>query len=332
MADITRTIKKKDINSELPKEFIFICFASFEERSTTIPFSIEQDRIYKSIVFKGMDSYINEMNSVIKKYADMMCKQIRNSTLIELNLENPIQIAEKLTDTVKNLTCLEKTSLVIDITTFTHETLLILLKLIYVHKNKFTSIYCLYNGAEKYSIGDEPENVWLSKGCRDVRNVIGYPGIIRPAAKTCLIILTGFELERATRLIERIEPDRLMLGNGIDSTHENHTDVIRYFFGKFSQWKNDYRNMNSSEFSFSCKYVEHCINDITKITNENPNENYLIVPLNTKISTIATAHVAIQNSSIQVCYSIPETYNFRYYSSPGENITVITMKNIQDYN
>ena len=192
-------------------------------------------------------------------------------------------------------------------------------------KEKFNSVYYLYNGADKYSVSDELDKAWLSKGCKDVRNVIGYPGLMRPVAKNCLILLTGFELERATRLIELIEPDRLLLGNAEDPISSNNAELMQHFKNKFEVWKNNYNSINCSSFDFSCKDVEKTINILTDITNSNKEENFIIVPLNTKLSTIAAGIVAIQNKNIQVCYSIPETYNINNYSSPSSNVTVVSL-------
>ena len=140
-----------------------------------------------------------------------------------------------------------------------------------------------------------------------------------------LIILTGFELERATRLIELIEPDRLLLGNAKDPISPNNAELMQHFKNKFESWKNNYNSINCSSFDFSCKNVENTISVLEEIINTNNEGNNIIVPLNTKLSTIAVGIVAIQNKNIQVCYSIPETYNIRNYSSPSSNITVVSL-------
>jgi hypothetical protein len=234
-------------------------------------------------------------------------------------------MAGQLTKTIKNIIeCDDIIPLVIDITTFTHEALLMLLKLIYDNKKHFIEIYCLYNGAKEYSVGDSPEHMWLSKGCRDIRNVIGYPGKIFPASKNRLILLTGFEIERATRLIELVEPDIICMGNAVDSTSDNHNDAREHFKVKFMQWKDNYKN-NCEVFEFLCKDIDKTVEAIDEIVNSHTNENHIIVPLNTKLSTISTALVAFQNQRIQVCYSIPEIYNTKNYSSPSETITVVPL-------
>ena len=318
MTDTTFTIDKNEINSILPSRFVFLCSASFEKRSTTIPLSLDPSRISHSVVFRSRgyknDTSLNEIKN-----------KIATSKVIDFDLNNPVSVARSLTEVVKECSSLES-AIVIDITTFTHEILAMLLKLIHDNETKFSSIFCLYNGAADYSNSKENglTQMWLSKGCRDVRNVIGYPGRMRPTAKTSLIILTGFELERATKLIEIIEPDRLMLGFGNDPTHDNHLEPVAFFQEKFENWKKNYKNSNCTEFGFSCKNIEKTTEVLSDLTAD-PDENYIVVPLNTKLSTIASSIVALKNPMIQICYSIPEMYNMDDYSSPGEKITVVNL-------
>lgn len=310
---------KSEFGLYLPKEFVFIGYASFEERSSVIPLAIQNECIKQAYVFRSKGNCDEEAAKRINGYLNNCVD------FIELEICDSINTAREITKTVKKIILGNNRFLVVDITTFTHETLLILLKLIVSNKEKFKRVYYLYNGADKYSISEELDKAWLSKGCKDVRNVIGYPGLIRPVAKNCLILLTGFELERATRLIELIEPDRLLLGNAEDPISSNNAELMRRFKNKFEVWKNNYNSINCSSFNFSCKDVEKTISVLTDITNSNKDDNFIIVPLNTKLSTIAAGIFAIQNKKIQVCYSIPETYNINNYSSPSTNITVLSL-------
>jgi len=317
------TIVKSELSKYLQDKFVFIGYASFEERSTTISLAINPSQISKAIIFHTKENDDLKSRTIISKQSSL------NPEFIELDIKNPIDIGRRMTTKVKEILSMNNTDLVIDITTFTHETLLMLLKLIYTNIKRFSSVKCLYNNAEVYSVNDQPEQAWLSKGCRDVRNVIGYPGLIRPSAKTCLILLTGFELERATKLIELIEPDKLVLGNGLDPLNEKHATLMEYFGKEFLKWQNSYKNIIKTTFGFSCQNIAKTVDELNKIIVENPDDNYIIIPLNTKLSTIAVAIVALQNKRIQVCYSIPEIYNTKNYSKPSDNITIFQLNEIE---
>jgi len=327
MPDSTNTVNKKDINSYVPDKFALLCSASFEERSTTIPLSLDINKIIITKIFRSLK--FDNQNAINK-----ITGKLNDSEIIELDLTNPITVANILTNTIKELSSMKGISLIIDITTFTHEVLAMLLKLIYENKQCFSSILCLYNGASDYSNSKniEVSQMWLTKGCRDVRNIVGYPGRLSPAVKTCLVIFTGFELERATRLIELLEPDKIIFGKGIDATDSNHNKAMEYFHNKFDEWKNNYKYNNCIDVSFSCKNVDETIQIVTELVAKNPDDNFILVPLNTKLSTIAISIVALNNAKIQICYPIPEMYNTENYSSPSDNITIIDLFRIDIFN
>jgi hypothetical protein len=317
-----RTVKKEKIDSCVPKKFALLCSASFEERSTTIPLSLDVNRILYAKILKS-SNYDNK-NSI-----DKISNKIKSIDIVDLDFRHPIAVAKTLTNVIKDLSS-EKISLVIDITTFTHEVLAMLLKLLYDNKQYFLSIRCLYNGASDYSNSKNigVKKMWLTKGCRDVRNIVGYPGRLRLDKKTCLVIFTGFELERATRLIELLEPDRIIFGMGTGSTNHNHQNAINHFRGKFDEWKNNHRYSNCTDIKFSCKNIDETIKIVTDLVSDNPDDNFILVPLNTKLSTIAVSIVALNNPKIQVCYPVPEMYNTENYSTPSDDITVVNLKEI----
>ena len=318
--DALSTFHKDDINSNLHDKYIYICFASFEERSITISLSLDINRIINTTILRNI--------SIDNQFAvNKISERIDNTRIIDLNLNNPTVTAKILTGMIKDLSFYKDTPLVIDITTFTHETLAMLLKLIYEKKKMFTSVFCLYNGASDYSNSkvDGLTQMWLSKGCKDVRNVIGFPGLMRPASKICLVILTGFELERTTKLIELLEPDKIILGKGVDVIHDNHENTIKHFHDKFEEWKENYKHGNCRNIDFSCKDIQKTVNILKELVSENPNDNFIFVPLNTKLSTIATTIVALHNPRIQICYAVPEMYNTKNYSSPDDKITIVDL-------
>jgi len=320
----TKVIDIQDINNSLPLKSTLLSFASFETRSTTFPLSLNDENVSASYIFLNKNAP-TENN---KLHADMINTHFSNAQIIEVVLNDPIVIADSLSKTLEEIICNKDTKpiLIIDITTFTHEVLLILLKMVYNKLDKFESVFCVYTGAENYSIGDAPNQMWLSKGCKDIRNIFGYPGVLRPSEKTCLVILTGFELERATRLIELLEPDRLSLGSGEDPTSENHTAAMEYFRKEFEQWRKEYNNLERDDFSFSCKDINISVQEINKLISKKPDDNYILVPLNTKLSTIALSLLAFTNENLQLCYAVPETYNYKNYSTPGNKITILELK------
>ena len=316
------TTDLKSIESDVPDNVAFLCCASYEERCKSIALALDKSKVNSAFVFY-------DSKYVLTSVASEISGCFSNAEIKQMNLSNPIEVADVFAKTVENIQNREIENIIIDITTFTHESLLILLKILHSFKNVFKKIGCLYTGAGSYGgVSTPPEQKWLSKGCKDVRNVLGYPGILRPAAKTCLIILAGFELERAARLIELLEPDRIAIGNGLDPTNDAISDTMAYFRNKFNEWEKEYKNRICESFDFSCKNIISTVESINSLINSNPNDNYILIPLNTKLSTIASALAALQNPKIQVCYSIPEIYNIENYSTSSDKITFFELSDM----
>lgn len=318
------TIKKyktKEAKRYLKKEYALICFASFEERCRTIPEAIQECTINDVIVLLNVGESAIERNAENAKYIQSLYNK---ASISEIDMDDPISATETIMSVIKSVASSGINNLLVDISTFTHETLLILLRVI--NDNKcFESTTFLYNGASQYSLGDVPEQVWLSKGCKDVRNVIGFPGLIKPSSRTHVIVLSGFEIERLTGLVEMLEPDELSIGEGKDPTHGNHAESMDYFKKKIDRWKKIFSNDAIKLFEFSCSDIVKTTDQLNMIIEDNKGKNIIIVPLNTKLSTLAAGVVALNNEDVQICYSVPEMYNTTGYSEPSDNITIVEL-------
>lgn len=78
-----------------------------------------------------------------------------------------------------------------------------------------------------------------------------------------------------------------------------------------------------------CKYqnigTAKCI---LGIVNKHDGNNNILVPLNTKLSTIAAAIVAVRYPHIQIAYAVTQTYNTDNYSKSGTQVTIVNMKEL----
>lgn len=308
------------INNNIPARCTLVCFASFEERCFSLLKSIDSQKISSAFVFRNVDKPMDANNA---KNTQIIKDCIPSACVKDISLSSSISIADSLFDLVKDLQRDNNKNLVVDITTFTHEALLMLIKNLYLYKESFDSIQLIYNGASEYS-------PWLSKGCKEVRNVIGYPGVFNPAFKYHLVVLTGFEHERTTRLVELMEPDILSIGNGIDPTSNNHLGTMQDAKVQFESWLSNLQSLSSNAFDFSCSHIDDTIRILNEIVLHGEKENLMFVPLNTKLSTISVALVALQNKRIQVIYPIPEIYNLEY-SKAGDSFTIINLLEIPEF-
>jgi hypothetical protein len=302
-----------------PTDSVFICCSSFEERSKCIPNNLKQLNFAEVKVFSNTDSIKTIISNALEIKNLFQCK----SSIIEIKAHDPLFTANSIARTIRELSESAFRKFVIDITTFTHETLLILLKMLWDQKDNIYELRCLYLGASDYSIGEKRGKKWLSKGCKEIRTVFGYPGQLRPGEPTCLIVLVGFEHERATRMIVEMDPEFLLLGKGTSTTHHAHTEPMKYFHKMVSEMVSTRGNVD--EFEFSCSQPDQTANLLRELIEKNPEYNYIVVPLNTKLSTVAVAITAFNIPTLQICYAEPETYNFESYSKPSDQVSIFRL-------
>lgn len=304
------------LKTKFDKKYTFLTCASFEDRSLAIPKNLDIDMITNAVVFttKASDLIMHNCNEMEKIFNDKI-------SIVEIENNNPFSYFDKFLELLDKEISLQHKRLVIDISTFTHEMLLILLKLLNQKKDCFIEIKFLYVGAKEYSIGNNPEEKWLSKGCKVVRNVLGYPGVRLPTNPICLTVLVGFEHERANALVKLMDPEKLFIGHGyIDETcvySKEHMLPMQHFNTVYKMVFSGRSNVKS--FDFCVNDIDDTRSIIQKIISENPNYDHIIVPMNTKTSTIAVGLIALDNPNIQICYAEPEYYNEKNYSKSGES-------------
>lgn len=302
---------------------VFISSSSFEKRCFVIAEHLVSSNINKSIFFYNY----NEVPEIIYN-ANELCKLYPGkSEKISLNSENPLGNFVTISETISQLIIQNQNqNFLIDSTTFTHETLLILLKIFELDQNFLGELYIVYVGASGYSINEINEaDKWLSKGIKTIRTILGYSGFTDPTAKNHLMILFGFESERTKKIIDEYEYEYVSLGFGDvdESIQDNHQKLN---FERHKKLLEDYPN--AKEFSFSLVNPYDTKNALLKHISKYKYENYntVIAPLNNKISTIGACLAAIENSDIQLAYAQPLIYNIDGYSEPNNQIYFFQLK------
>lgn len=306
--------------AKIARGSLFITSASYEVRCLTGA-RVVAGNPRKTIVFWVKDLYptIEANLGEIEKCIGSEC-----IAKVATNIADPIASASAIDQAIMEaLDGNEAQDVLIDITTFTHEHLLFLLKSLSTRKEKIRSLMCMYSGASDYSYNEEGESKWLSKGCAEVRSVVGYPGMIYPGVENVLIIVVGFEHERAECVMDEMVPDSLYLGLGKpDSVTDAAHRAPLLLFSKMLEESIAIRQ-NVHKFSFSANNPDDAFRQLKEVIESTPNSNHIIVPMNTKLSTLAVAAIGLKNSDVQLCYAQPETYNFEAYSKPSGRIDML---------
>jgi len=309
-----KIINLEMLQNEISKKYsVFICSSSFEQRCASVCSVINSNKLIKAFII-----YNREYKSYLKYNLNKQKKILApHYSLVETSLKDPLLTADNMKENIIDYIIKQKPkNILLDITTFSHEGLLILLKLLMSYC-PFSKISCVYTNAREYSVGDEIGQKWLSKGIEEVRAVLGYTGNLIPSKKTHLFLIVGYEYERAISLINMIEPNVLSLGYGKseNATVEKNKEANLHYSNLVSDMSPSYPEIN--KFEISCNDPYKTYKCLEKQIRKYKDDNILIVPMNNKISTIGAGLLALKNERIQVCYGPALTYNILNYSTTG---------------
>lgn len=314
------SLKGKDIVGFFTEKAIdtFIVSSSFESRCFAIANNLVDFNFRQSIVCKVID-----FNSKLCADNCSLLREKLNSSIslqVSLKISDPIFSFFELAKSIVSIFKDEPKKVAIDITNFTHESLLIIYRILETNKRDDDVLYFCYNGAKEYSINEDDRNSkWLTKGVREIRSIIGYPGYSDPSQKNHLMILFGFERERTIRLIDEFEYDTVSLafGSREDSMHPAHQSINEE---RHAEILSLYSNAN--KFIISLTDPETTKQEILQYASKFENDNIVLAPMNNKVSTIGAGMAAIENKNIQLCYLQPNQYNVEGYSEPGDSFYI----------
>lgn len=296
---------------------LFICSASFEDRCLSITSALDIRRVRKSIVCQNRSSYPQMVRNA-QRLKNLLS---RDCTTIMMDKVDPLLGADSLRRAIDYHVAIGGVGrVVVDITTFTHESLLILIRLLHDRRDAFGELIFAYAAAADYSVGSPPGEEWLGKGIRDIRSVLGYPGAISAAKGTHLILLVGYERDRAEKLIDQYEPRSLALGYGDRSssmTEHHHRVNLALHRNLMSKYRNctEFRFHPNDPFS-SCIAIEAEIARPGGL-------NIVLAPMNTKLSTLGAALACFRHQQVQLCYASAMKYNVERYSLAGQDCYIV---------
>jgi len=324
---IKSKFRVKDLFKRLnDKVDIFICCGSYESRCRTLADQLDPEDIQSAIIAENvnLENYVGENTSYLNS------RFREKGFTAKLNSNQPLVTADALALSLKKVGGRTKKRYLIDITTFTHESLLILIKLLRLNLKRNDEVFFAYTSAAEYSIMNNDKDKWLSKGLLDIRSVLGYPGEISPSLPMHLIVLVGYEYERAARLIEVLEPRFISLGYGRagTSTESKHQSANEHFHRLTKNVAGIYGNV--MDFTFSCSDPIDSMKSLNKAARRVNKCNLYVAPMNTKISTLGTALAAMANNKMRLCYAQPMRYNYINYSIPGDYCYLFEVKSFKE--
>lgn len=286
-------------------DILFVCM-SFENIRWKAYLQKNKTKYEKIVIFYNKE-FIHLYKDHISDY-----EHKNEYELVETSISKPIVTADSYVNVIDKY---RQKLIDIDCSTFTHEHIFILFKVFDFLDYKY-SLNIIYTTVKEYSVGKK--NGWLSKGVKEIRNVLGYSGNMIPSKQLHLIILVGLENERIEKIIEEYEPSKITIGkctkqsssdDNILELNKKHYADVENFINKVTSYISD-----SKEFEFSCSVPEETYFCLNKIINENEEYNNIIVAGNSKISTLGVMKLALENENLQLCYAQPLEYNIDSYT------------------
>ena len=311
-------LPRQDIHKVLQSTFDWVLFSiSYEPRTTAVWFELKNTQT-QFLAFHNSD------HEYLLPHLNFVKENLPGCKIEELKSNSPLQRFDRIVRAIGALNAEKPARIGLDITCFTRETLAIIILVLKHVLPAGSIIKCLYTAAGAYPTQTETTEArnWLSKGVADVRSILGYKGNIKLISKTHLIILPGFEIERANSIIESIEPDKLTIGTAeakesILPQFSEIVDAIKY------RIQSHYPDHNIHGMRFSSINPYTTCQNLLAITQ--PDENTVVACLNNKIAMTGACMAALKSTDIQLIYAQPMRYNTLSSPSIGSELIVFDL-------
>ena len=292
---------------------------SFEKRSLVVPELLVGTRLRRwlCIINEDIETDISEAQEQAAALAAIAGISIE---FLNASKRDPVILADSMARAATIVA--DDLTWIADITTMTHEMLFIIVAAADEIVEPWKNLDLVYNVAAQYSGDDETHSKWISRGIREVRSVIGYPGSWSPGEPTTLLALPGFDTERMRRLVEDVEPDRLIVGiacptgNRYPWSAEKNRLIAQKLLSTRDGHTFDYPALNP------LAAIDAVVAQARDLSG-----NVLLAPLNSKISSVAIAALARRRSDWQVCYAPALVYN-PDYATPSDAFVTCSLAEI----
>jgi hypothetical protein len=287
---------------------IFVACASFEDRTTAIAYRFSKGyKVERSFVFKYDEK--NETNLRDKKFKKLKTKiecHSKNTFPIICNHHDPLDGIYKLRDLCESKSInMEGKSISLDITTFTKQYILVLLKYIESQKPKCVRIF--YAEPEDYGVKwGKP----LSSGLVDIVSVPSYGGHYYTEKENLLILQLGYEGDRAYGLWERTAPHKTIVLIGKPSFKKTWEGRVE----KFNKKLLTKLSADSTHYVSTLDPFEVGKNLDAIIEMYAQKYNISISPLGPKPQVLGCYLSVRKYPDIQIIYAIPKYHDEKYFS------------------
>jgi len=284
----------RTVRSGLSDDLFLVC-ASYEPRTVAVAESLATKyRSKRAIIYvnkeflegPGKDktkSNIDRLKEILSEHCDVV--NLKEGSWLDAKTQ--LIILRDVLTPKESEQPLEAVTL--DITTFNREALITAAVLLRMNfpKSKIRAVY----------VSPKDHGKWLSRGFRDIRNVMGFGGIQQASRPTILAVLSGFEPERTLKIIEEHEPTKVLLGVGSPPT------APKFLERNINEQKLILARQEVEEFSFPANNIEDCWKCLENVLKPYLGKyNVILAPMSTKLSTLAALLISMHHPEIQITY------------------------------
>jgi hypothetical protein len=290
---------------------VLIGCVSYEQRCLSVPSALTNIHInYPPLYFRVKEfKSTSSMNEA--KLNDIFNQKLK---IVEFSNNKPVDFVDSFILQLNSILDIEKRTLniIVDISTFTRESLIMLIGVLHEHRQSINNLYLVYSPASAMS--DE----WLSRGFRGLRSVLGFSGEQSSLKPLHIVVMTGFEFERAKFIIDEYEPDLISIGIG-----DRKESIKSEFYERNKRFVTElvtHYETRVKQFSFSLINPGKVAAELDMHIKQFSEYNTVIAPLNNKVSTVGAALYCLKNKHVQICYLPAEEYNTEDYSKPDDTV------------
>lgn len=287
---------------------ILFIYPSWESRSVNgFIRNTDSEAISKIILLKNKsphnkDSVENNIGKILdfSKTKNISCKEIVLSA-------EPTSIWSTLYQEVDFISKGDK--VIMDVTTMSRN---IIWTLLFFLKQKLSKISIVYHQPEKY------DDTWISREPESPRLLFKHSGVMEVGKKTCLIIITSYDVDRTRQIIMKYEPSRVILlvqrgeqlENHIRNSPELHENISR------EMGVLDVKSILIDSFAddFGYSVLEEAV-------QSNLNYNIILASFGPKVSAISAYRLQSNYPQIALAYLPCKEYNVNYCKGIGNTIS-----------
>lgn len=235
---------------------------------------------------------------------------------LKTSIDNPIKIIMEIDKIIKNsFTGKQKLNITFDITAFPRGELLTVIYYLR-HLPIIDTLRILYISPNKYG-------EWLTNGYRYSMIPPFFEGPPTFEKMTALLILTGFEFDRAISLIDEIQPSFLILGKSSPGTSKEFDDIGDEIINKLKST----RKITKETYKIAGNNPFRCRDTFREIIQEYSQfYDFFVATLGTKLELLGVYLAYEENSNFRIIYPVPLIYNVGNYSTGCRDIYEMLLK------